>query len=142
MNMKYFVLNILKTKCNSVQEREFLTVSRTLLCVVFKIFKKKNFTFIKRSFLNNLRLFTNKCTHLLKTSNCRPQGPQNAALQQRFLHVSPNNPISAEKLKITFAQIQILLQKTFPEWFGPKQIEDIRFQNRFQDKSAQTDCSK
>ena len=33
---------------------------------------------------NNLRFFTNKCTHLLKTSNFGPQGPQNAALQQRY----------------------------------------------------------
>ena len=56
------------------------------------------------------------------------------------LHVSPKNPISAEKLKITFAKIQILPQFFFPEWFGPKQIEGIRFQNEFQDKSAQTDC--
>ena len=30
----------------------------------------------------------------------------------------------------------------FPEWFGPKQIEAIHFQNGFHDKSAQTDCSK
>ena len=30
----------------------------------------------------------------------------------------------------------------FPEWFGPKQIEAIRFQNGFHEKSAQTDCSK
>ena len=58
------------------------------------------------------------------------------------LHVSPKNPISAEKLKITFSKIQILSQKNFPEWFGPKQIEAIRFRNGFHDKSAQTDCSK
>ena len=35
-----------------------------------------------------------------------------------------------------------VLQKIFPEWFGPKQIEAIRFRNGFHDKSAQTDCSK
>ena len=58
------------------------------------------------------------------------------------LHVSPKNPFSAEKLKITFAKIQILPQNFFPEWFGPKQIEAIRFRNEFHDKSAQTDCSK
>ena len=58
------------------------------------------------------------------------------------LHVSPKNPISAEKLKITFSKIKILPQNFFPEWFGPKQIEAIRFQNEFHDKSAQTDCSK
>ena len=84
MTVKFFFLNILKTKCNSVRERAFFTLSRTLLCVVFKIFKKKNFTFIKSAFLNNLRFFTNECTHLLKTSNFGPQGPQNAALQQRY----------------------------------------------------------
>ena len=58
------------------------------------------------------------------------------------LHVSPKNPISAEKLKITFSKIQILPQNFFPEWFGPKQIEAIRFRNGFHEKSAQTDCSK
>ena len=58
------------------------------------------------------------------------------------LHVSPKNPISAEKLKSTFAKIQILARNFFPEWFGPKQIEAIRFRNEFHDKSAQTDCSK
>ena len=30
----------------------------------------------------------------------------------------------------------------FPEWFGRKQIEAIRFQNGFHDNSAQNDCSK
>jgi hypothetical protein len=43
------------------------------------------------------------------------------------LHVSPKNPISAGKLKITFAKIKILPRNFFPEWFGPKQIEAIRF---------------
>ena len=58
------------------------------------------------------------------------------------LHVSPKNPISAEKLKITFATIQILPWHFFPEWFGLKQIEAICFWNEFHDKSAQTGCSK
>ena len=58
------------------------------------------------------------------------------------LHVSPKNPISAEKLNITCAKIQILLPHFFPEWFGQKQIEAIRFRNGFHEKSAQTDCSK
>ena len=43
------------------------------------------------------------------------------------LHVSPKNPNSAEKLKITFSKIQIFPEIFFPEWFGPKQIEAIRF---------------
>ena len=71
------------TTHNSVRERVKNALSRTLLHLVIKIFKKKNLTFLKSAFLNNLRFFTNKCTHLLKTSNLGPQGPQNAALQQR-----------------------------------------------------------
>ena len=66
MIVKFLFLNILKTKCNRVRERAFFTLSRTLSCVVFKIFKKKNFTLIKSAFVNNWRFFTNKCTHLLK----------------------------------------------------------------------------
>ena len=58
------------------------------------------------------------------------------------LHVSPKNPISAEKLKITFSKIQIFPRNFFLEWFGPKQIAAIRFRNGFHDKSAPTDCSK
>ena len=58
------------------------------------------------------------------------------------LNVSPKNLILAKKLKITFAKIQILPPKKIPEWSGPKQIEAIRFQNVFHDKSAETDCSK
>ena len=42
-----FFFYILKTKSNSVRERAFFTLSCTLLYVVFKIFKKKNLTFIK-----------------------------------------------------------------------------------------------
>ena len=42
------------------------------------------------------------------------------------LHVSPKTQISAEKKKITFFLIQIL-RIFLPDWFGPKQIEAIRF---------------
>ena len=56
------------------------------------------------------------------------------------LHISPRNPILAEKLKTTLAKIQVLPQNFFPEWFGLKQIEAIRFLNGFHDKSAQTYC--
>ena len=79
-----FFLNILKTTHNSVRERVKNALSRTLLHLVFKILKKKNFTFIKSAFLNNLRFFTNKCTHLLKIGNFGRHGPQNAALQERY----------------------------------------------------------
>ena len=57
-------------------------------------------------------------------------------------HVSPKNPISAEKLKINFAKKPKFAPTFFSKWFGPKQIEAIRFQTGFHDKSAQTDCSK
>ena len=50
MNVKFFFLNILKTTHNSVQERVKNALSRTLLHLVIKIFKKKNFTFRKRPF--------------------------------------------------------------------------------------------
>ena len=40
------------------------------------------------------------------------------------------------------AKIEKRPPKKFPEWFGPKQIEAIRFPNGFHEKSAQTDCSK
>ena len=83
MNVKFFFLNIFKTTHNSVRERVKSDLSRTLLHF-FKIFKKKNFTFITSAFVNNLRFFTNKCTFFLKTGNFEPQGPQNAALQQRY----------------------------------------------------------
>ena len=50
MNVKFFFLNILKTTHNSVWERVKNALSCTLLHLVFKIFKKKNFTFIKSVF--------------------------------------------------------------------------------------------
>ena len=50
MIVKFFFLNILKTTHNSVRESVKNALSRTLLHLVFKIFKKKNFTFIKSEF--------------------------------------------------------------------------------------------
>ena len=64
-------LNILKTYCNTVREKAFFTLFCTLLHLVFK-----NFTLMRISFLNNLRFFTYKCTHIFKTGNW-PQGLQN-----------------------------------------------------------------
>ena len=84
MSVKFFFLNILKTTHDRVRESVKNALSRTLLHLVFKIFKKKNFTIIKSAFKNNLRFCTNECKYLLKTSNFGPQGPQNAALQQRY----------------------------------------------------------
>ena len=54
MNVKFFFLNILKTTHNSVRERVKNVLSRTLLHLVFKIFKKKYFTFIKSANLVGL----------------------------------------------------------------------------------------
>ena len=58
------------------------------------------------------------------------------------LHVSPKKPISSEKLKIVSTKIQISIKKKIPERFDQKIIEAIHFWNGFNDKSAQTDCSK
>ena len=115
MIVKFFFLNILKTKCNSVRERAFFNLSRTLLCVVFKIFKKKNFIFIKSAFLYNLIFFTNECTHLLKQVIMDHKVLKMQRNSSVTLHVSPKKPISAKKLKITFAKIQFVPQKFFPE---------------------------
>ena len=43
INVKFLFLNILKTKCNSVQERAFLP----FLTLSLQIFTKKKFTLIK-----------------------------------------------------------------------------------------------
>ena len=59
-------INYFDKNVYSVREMVKNALSRTLLHLVFKIFKKKNFTFIKSALESNLRFFTNKCTHLLK----------------------------------------------------------------------------
>ena len=43
------------------------------------------------------------------------------------LNVNLKTPISAWKFKITSKKIQVLPYKFFPEWFGQKEIESIRF---------------
>ena len=43
------------------------------------------------------------------------------------LHVSPKTPISDGSKKITSTKIQILPCNFFPDWFGHKTIEPIRF---------------
>ena len=106
-------LNVFLPPHDRVRESVKNALSRTLLHLVFKIFKKKNFTHIKSDFVNNLIFFTNKCTHLLKTSNFEPQGPQMQRYSSVTLHVSPKNPISAKKKKITFSKIQILAKFFF-----------------------------
>ena len=57
MNVKFFFLNILMTKCNSVQERAFFTLSRTLLHLVFKIFKKEKLHIHQNCFLKQFEIF-------------------------------------------------------------------------------------
>ena len=102
MIVKFFFLNILKTKCNRVLESVKNALSRTLLHLVFKILKKKNFTIIKSAFVNNSRFFTNKCTHFLKQVVLDCKGLKMQRYSSVTLHVSLKNPISAKKLKITF----------------------------------------
>ena len=95
-------LNILNTKCDSVRERQFFTLSHTLL---FLILKTKQKTLTKK-----FKFVTNKCTHISKTNKC----DRNIFKLQRYctvsLHVSQKNPISEvkKKEKITFPKIQIL----------------------------------
>ena len=102
MNVKSFFLNILKTTYDRVRESRKNALSRTLLHLVFKIFKKKNFAIIKIAFLNNLRFFTNECTHLLKQVILDRKVLKMQRYSSVTLHVIPKNPISAEKSKITF----------------------------------------
>ena len=76
IKQKFRFLNILKTKCNSVQERVKYALSRTLLHLVFKIFKKINFTLIQSAELKFFSFFTNKGAHIFQKSNLLPQGLQ------------------------------------------------------------------
>ena len=110
--------------CGSMYGQITHNSERTLLNLIFKIFKRKNFTFIKSAFLNNLRFFTNEYTHLVKK---KVNFYRKVFKMQRYssvtLHVSPKNPISAKKLKITFTKVQILPPIFFPEWFGPNKLK-------------------
>ena len=82
-------LNILNTKCDSVRERQFFTLSHTLLYLILKT-KQKTFT-------KKFKFVTNKCTHISKTNKC----DRNIFKLQRYctvsLHVSQKNPISEVK---------------------------------------------
>ena len=53
-----------------------------------------------------------------------------------ILNISPKTPISAEKLKITSAKINIWPLNCFPEWFGLKEIEPKRFWKYFMKNSS------
>ena len=63
INVKFFFLNISKTTHDRVRESVKHALSRTLLHLVFKIYKKKNFTIVKSVFVNNLR-FSPKNAHI------------------------------------------------------------------------------
>ena len=67
INVKFFFLNILLTKCCSVRKRVKNTLFRTLLHLVIKLLKKKNFTLIQCTLLNNLRFFINKFSEVVWT---------------------------------------------------------------------------
>ena len=57
MIVKFFFLNILKTTHNSVRESVKNALSRTLLHLVFKIFKNENFTMIKSGIFKQFEIF-------------------------------------------------------------------------------------
>ena len=125
MNVKFFFLNILKTKCNSVRKGVINALSCTLWCLVFIKFKKKNFTFIKSTCLNN------ECTHIKKGIFYRKV----FKLQHYSsvtLHVSTKNPISEVKKKIP-SKINPNCASTFFSY---------TFFKVFHENSAQTDVSK
>ena len=111
-----FFLNLLETKCNSVRKRVKNAFSRTLLHLVFKIFKKKKITLIKSTKYNNLRFFLQKNAHIFqkqvicdrKLFKLQPYGSVT-------LHVSHKTPISDGSKKVTYIKMQILPQHFFPD---------------------------
>ena len=110
MNVKFFFLNILKTTHNSVRESVKNALSRTLLHLVFKIFKKENFTIIKSVFFKRFEIFHQQMHTPLKNKEVILDRKilKMQSYSSFTLHVSSENPISAEKLKITLSKIQIL----------------------------------
>ena len=91
-------------------------------------FKKKKIPFLKDSLLNNLRIFTNECTHILKQVIVYRKVFKFQRDSSVTFHVSPKTPNSEGSQKITSTKVQISPQKKFLEWFGPKTIEPICFQ--------------
>ena len=88
------------------EKGNFVTLSHTLLHLVLKIFKKKNFTLIKMTRLNTLRFFANESTHFFKISNFDSKVFKLHCYNSVTQHVSPKNPISGKKLRITSTKIQ------------------------------------
>ena len=73
----------------SVQERPFFTLSRTLYTFSFK---KKLFALIKSTQWNNLRFSPSACTRIINSKNCKRQGLQVRAFQQRYLKCKCETP--------------------------------------------------
>ena len=106
--MKLLLLNILKTKYNSVQEMAFLSLSRTLLYLVVNIFQKKNFTSMKSTWWNNLRFCHQWMQTYVKTKYFWPQVLQTAVLQHHWSPFRSEKQISEESLKRNSTKIPIL----------------------------------
>ena len=58
------------------------------------------------------------------------------------LHLSKKKNNFSGEIENNFFENPNFAPNFFPQWFGPKQIEAICFQNGFHDNSAQTDCFK
>ena len=100
------------------------------------------FTLIKSTQKNSLRFFPNKFINILKNHNFRLQGLQIEAFQQPYSKCQCETPYFESEFIPKTCKNWKIIKKKFPKWFGPKQIEAIRFRNGFHDKSAETDCSK
>ena len=119
------------TKCHSVRERVKNAFSRKMFNLVLKIFKNKTFTLMKSTNWNNLRFFTNTCTHLFKQILFDSKFFKLQRYSSVTLSLSPKIPISEGLRKITSTKIQILPRKNFPDSFGHKTIEPIWFWKDF-----------
>ena len=96
------------------------------MCSLQNIYKEK-LHIHQKCFYKQFEIFHQQMHTSLKKKNLNRKVLKIQRYSSVTLHVSPKNPISAENLKITFATIQILPRNFFPEWFGQKQIEAIRF---------------
>ena len=152
MNVKFFsFFLILKTKCNRVRERAFFyPFSHPIMCSLQNILKEK--LCIHQKFFSDF-LPTNAHIFLEQVIFDRK-----VFKMQRYssvtLHVSPKTPISAEKLKITFAKNQNFARKflssvvwsitnwsfTFFKWISRQISSNWRFQRNvdFDLERAQT----
>ena len=77
-NVKFFFLNLLK--CNSVQERVIKFPFSPIFTVSFQNILKETIHIEQKYLIKQFEIFTNECTHILRTSNFWKQGFQISAL--------------------------------------------------------------